>query len=82
MAACSPRRANARGLTALAKMNERFAAERPGDDLFQARIKAYELAARMQEVRGEVVLVLGPWTAPPHAEVSDAELVGVQENEA
>jgi len=44
-----------RGLAALAKMNERFAAERPGDDLFQARIKAYELAARMQASIPEAV---------------------------
>jgi hypothetical protein len=32
----------------LAAMNREFAASNPGDDAFAARLRSYELAARMQ----------------------------------
>jgi len=36
------------GLDLLRQINERHAADRPGDDLLEARIASYELAAKMQ----------------------------------
>jgi hypothetical protein len=36
------------GLDVLAKLNGRYAAERPGDDRLLARVRSYELAAAMQ----------------------------------
>lgn len=36
------------GIAALEKLNRLHAAERPGDDRLEARIRSYELAARMQ----------------------------------
>ena len=39
---------DAAGVDVLASLNRRHAADRPGDDRLTARIKSYELAARMQ----------------------------------
>ncbi|HYF37418.1 MAG TPA: DUF1501 domain-containing protein, partial [Prosthecobacter sp.] len=40
--------ANDQGLAMMEKLNQRHAASRPGDARLEARIKSYELAARMQ----------------------------------
>ena len=40
--------ASAEGLNLLRSMNDRYAADRPGDSRLSARVEGYELAARMQ----------------------------------
>ncbi len=49
------RRSDADMQAALAKLNRRHEAERPGDSRLDARIRSYEMAARMQLERPEVL---------------------------
>jgi hypothetical protein len=49
------RRSDADMQAALEKLNRRHAAERPGDSRLEARIRAYEMAARMQLSAPEVL---------------------------
>jgi hypothetical protein len=47
------------GLDLLGRMNRRFQAERPGDSRLQARIRSYELAAKMQLSAPEALDISG-----------------------
>jgi hypothetical protein len=57
------RASDADGHTLLAELNRRHAAGRPGDDRLDARIRSYELAARMQLAAPEALDIS---KEPPH----------------